>query len=135
MLLPKKIIVLLIVAFIVLFKFYNSYAEKFGYPVDNPIVSQTYNNYYSGRGYHTGIDYSQSSGLNIISSASGVVDFIVTLNENDHNMGNCVIIKHTLVTGGYVYSLYAHLNSIESGITVGTNVYKGQKIGVMGGSG
>lgn len=110
-------------------------AEKFAYPVDSPVVSQNYDNPYPGRGHHTGIDYDDASGLNIKASASGIVAYIMTLDGNDHGMGNCVIIEHKLTSGGTIYSLYAHLNSIASGISVGSIVTKGQFIGVMGGSG
>ena len=48
--------------------------------------------------------------------------------------GRYVIIKHT-VSGKTVYSFYAHMKSITSGIKKNKKVSKGQKIGVMGSTG
>lgn len=49
-----------------------------------------------------------------------------------------VLIKHEIMIGGitrYLYSSYVHLDSIAPGLTVGSKVYTGQFIGVMGNTG
>ena len=54
----------------------------------------------------------------------------------DHGMGNTVIIEHQLpVADNKIYSLYAHLASIEDGIAVEGLVAKGAVLGKMGASG
>ena len=120
--------------------------EKFRHPVASYTITQYYNNYRSGIGYHTGVDYSSSS-TSIYASASGT---IVTMQINgegcsgcsspgqgclDHGLGNTIILRHQLEGGGYIYSLYAHLSAFASGISLGDCVDKGQVIGSMGGTG
>jgi len=94
--------------------------------------------------YHTGIDYwnsgssapySHSSDI-IISIGDGVIEKINRLSGNDdHGLGNNVIIKHRLLNGEVIYSLYAHMYSIDSGLQVGNMISKGGRIGIMGASG
>ena len=86
--------------------------------------------------YHTGVDYSPYSGKPFIhASAYGKVVTIQQNGQNDHGMGNTVIIEHILENGGTVYSLYAHLDSIQDSLSMGNYVNKGTIIGIMGGSG
>jgi len=115
----------------------TSASELFGNPVNTPVVSCAFNSTTcaSPGNYHTAIDYGSASGSTIKSSARGTVASVTVNGQSDHGMGNCVIVGHQLLNGGIVYSLYAHLISIASGIAVGATVVKGQTIGVMGGSG
>jgi len=58
----------------------------------------------------------------------------------DHNMQGVVIVKHTLPAGGLlysgtIYSLYAHLASISTGLAVGQTVTRGAVLGNTGGDG
>lgn len=75
---------------------------------------------------HAGIDLVGSGDKKIHPISSGE---IVTINPVGINgLGNHVIIKHGVVKGKEVYSLYAHLskfNSISVGQTVATNVVIG----------
>jgi len=50
-------------------------------------------------------------------------------------MGNTVIIEHELEGGGKVYSLYAHLETIDPAVKEGAVVKANQVIGRMGASG
>ncbi len=52
----------------------------------------------------------------------------------DHGLGNTVIIKHQ-INNEEIYSLYAHLSSIEENIIEGVEIKKGGKIGKVGNSG
>ena len=65
---------------------------------------------------------------------------VVLVHENapgDHGMGNTVILRHTLpgTPAVRIYSLYAHLESISSGMVEGQLVAKGALVGRMGASG
>ncbi len=86
--------------------------------------------------YHTGWDIfgPGNKATYILASAYGVVDSIT----NEHNMGNCVIIRHKVVVNskgatGTFYTLYAHLASTT--VKVGQSVAGGDIIGVMGKTG
>jgi len=91
--------------------------------------------------HHTGIDLTGS--LIVHPTAPGKVVVIVSMGTPncyiDHGMGNVVIVQHELDVGRHlpkqVYSLYAHLDSIDSSISVGVYVDKTTNLGKMGGSG
>ncbi len=90
--------------------------------------------------YHTGIDYHATDGnKDILATNAGKIVSITYNGSQDHGMGNAVIIEHKIVNvqGGvqYLYSLYAHQDSVISGLYVGEAVVKGQKIGTMGSTG
>jgi len=85
--------------------------------------------------HHTALDYSKNGDRTIVSSNAGTIAKIEHMNRNDHGMGNNVIIKHELVNGSIIYSSYSHLDSILSSLAVGNTVNRGEKIGMMGGSG
>ena len=98
-----------------------------------PQTPQNYVNNY--RAYHTGVDLNYGSlpdsdfGMNVFSSASGVVVFANSLST----WGNIVIIQHDplrSVTGLVMYGRYAHLNAIA--VQVGQRVTRGQVIGTVG---
>lgn len=90
--------------------------------------------------YHTAVDYhkaSSSGSSAILASNDGDVVEIVKNGSNDHGLGNAVIIRHKLLSPSNqtIYSLYAHLSSISSGLAKGQIVVKGQVIGMIGSSG
>jgi len=102
---------------------------------------------------HAGIDFALNSDAkdkSVYSVADGKVVFAQTIGELDHGFGNTVIIKHDISSstpstpstssgqvnsGQVVYSLYAHLSSIDTGIEKGVIIKKGEKIGEIGNSG
>lgn len=83
--------------------------------------------YSSGRVYHLGVDLLGSSDT-VYATASGNV---VRAGRNNAN-GNYIVIQHTL-SGKTVYSFYAHL--ARSTVSAGTQVGKGQQIGIVGNTG
>jgi len=99
--------------------------------------NQVTNPYQSGS--HDGIDivkdYYQLD--TIVAHSAGTVTYVQkgygnnTGSTGNASYGNLVKIKHP---NGY-FTLYAHLDIVADGITVGTTVTKGQTIGVMGNSG
>lgn len=66
----------------------------------------------------------------VMATAGGVVAYI-----NDHpslsNYGRYIVLQHH-VNGMEIYSLYAHLSAVQSGLRVGQAVRAGEKIAVMG---
>lgn len=85
---------------------------------------------------HTAIDYRNSATDPwVYASNHGKVVRLEILNVNDMGMGTNVILEHELASGGTIYTSYSHLAFIEAGLTVGSLVEKGQRIGMMGGSG
>jgi len=89
--------------------------------------------------YHTGIDIHSTGNDDILASNVGKIVAIIQNGSSDHNMGNTIVIEHKIqnAQGGVetLYSQYSHLSSFMPGIYVQQVVTKGQKIGVMGGSG
>jgi murein DD-endopeptidase MepM/ murein hydrolase activator NlpD len=81
------------------------------------------------RSYHTGADMASSDG-NVYAAAKGVVKYV----GYDSGNGKHIILEHTL-NGKTVYTLYSHLDSYASGITVGKECSKGAKLGVYGSTG
>jgi murein DD-endopeptidase MepM/ murein hydrolase activator NlpD len=90
--------------------------------------------------HHTGIDYvGFGNRVDVLASNCGVVSFIQRNNGKDLGFGNAVILKHYVIINSSgktetVYTMYAHLESIAD-LRVGRAVSKGQKLGIMGGSG
>lgn len=111
--------------------------SEFRRPVSSASISCTFNTTQCAAPgkYHTGIDYGTGSGLTIYAVNCGTVALVQRNGQNDHGMGNCLVIRHRLSNGSTVYSLYAHLASIASGLSVGSTVSKSQVIAQMGGSG
>lgn len=125
-------------------------SEVFQWPADmnTCAVSNRYNALLSS-GYHSGMDVSGSGEQKILASASGRVVNIIKNDVGcasncegpgkgckDHGFGNTVIIEHQLINGKKIYSMYAHLASIEPGIEEGSYVKGGiTKIGIMGATG
>jgi Peptidase family M23 len=77
---------------------------------------------------HTGVDYFMDAGSSVRSICDGVVDYSSTNSANLNTIWNSfVIIRHNNC-GGYqtLYTYYGHLNSQ---VSAGQNVQKGQTIG------
>jgi len=66
----------------------------------------------------------------VMATADGTVAYI-NLRPSLSNYGNYVVLRH-LVEGLEVYSLYAHLGSVRSGLKPGQSLKAGDPIGVMG---
>lgn len=66
----------------------------------------------------------------ILAAADAQVAYI---NSRAHlsNYGNYIILRHS-IEGLEIYSLYAHLSAIRSGLKTGQNVKAGETIGTMG---
>lgn len=77
---------------------------------------------------HRGADIANSIGTPIVSAADGIVSYAGTLGT----YGNLVMVSHYL-EGQTFTTVYGHLSSI--GVSVGTEVEKGQYIGAMGNTG
>lgn len=80
---------------------------------------------------HQGFDYYAPTGTDVLSVGDGVVH---SVQYGHYSYGNCVTIRHTR-KNGYVYSFYAHLKDVASGIKSGKVVKKGNVIGHAGTTG
>lgn len=86
---------------------------------------------------HGGVDINLGSGDDdlgapIYATHDGQVTGVTKYNQGSNAGGNRVEIT---ASDGSLSTSYIHLNSINSGITVGTPIAEGQKLGTMGGSG
>lgn len=110
----------------------NAYGWK--YPLVKGCVTSEYTGFntrldYSGGGGHHAIDLDcVGEGTNVYAAAAGVVSRIALYDCG----GNAVYISHT-VNGKNYTSVYMHLLSIASGITVGKVVTDQTVIGYVGG--
>lgn len=81
--------------------------------------------------FHTGIDLNKTDDRDREAHVYAVADGVVTYAEKlEGSWGNVVIIEHFDTS----YSRSAHLLSIEDGISRGSAVRRGQKIGEIGGA-
>ena len=76
--------------------------------------------------FHTGIDIAAPFGTTVTAAAPGVV---VAVGHTSIGYGNYVLIGH----GGGIMTLYGHL--LETDVTVGATVARGQRIGLEGSTG
>jgi murein DD-endopeptidase MepM/ murein hydrolase activator NlpD len=76
--------------------------------------------------FHTGIDIAAAFGTTVTAAAPGV---IVAVGHSSIGYGNYVVIGH----GGGIMTLYGHL--LETDVTVGATVARGQRIGLEGSTG
>lgn len=81
---------------------------------------------------HKGVDIAQPGKHEVVAAAPGTVIRIVKNPKEGY--GNFVIVRHK-VSGVAFETLYAHLDSIEKGLVVGTYVKPGQKLGMQGDTG
>ncbi len=91
----------------------------------------------NGNRFHEGIDIApekrdwKGEALDTIHAfQSGIVTHISSVSGNS-SYGRYIVIEHS-GSNPAVYSLYAHLRSIQPGLKVGSRVTGGQVIGVMG---
>jgi peptidoglycan LD-endopeptidase LytH len=91
----------------------------------------------SGTRFHEGIDLlpialdRSGEALDpIVSVADGLVRYICH-RPGDGGYGRYVVVEHPDLVPA-VYTLYAHLSSIADGLGMGTQVQRGQKLGIMG---
>lgn len=66
----------------------------------------------------------------ILASAAGTVAYI-SANPALSNYGIYLLLRHS-IEGMEVYTLYAHLSTVEAGLRVGTTVKAGERIATMG---
>jgi murein DD-endopeptidase MepM/ murein hydrolase activator NlpD len=83
---------------------------------------------------HAGVDLApnpDAQDLNVYNIYDGKVVKIVRNGEDDHGLGNVVIVEHT-VNDKYVYALYSHLSEINQKLKEGNFIKKGEIIGKVG---
>lgn len=83
---------------------------------------------YRGSEFHTGIDFAAGQGSPIYAAGSGRV---IRAQSCSCGYGYYIIIDH----GGGIYTLYAHMYSWQSRVSVGSVVQKGQQIAAIGNNG
>lgn len=109
-------------------------ASGFSYPLVQGCVTSEYTGFnirtdYSGGGSHHGIDLDcVGEGTKVYATAIGVVTRITKFNCG----GNAVYIHH-VVNGRHYTSVYMHLLSVASGLSVGSVVTNQTVIGYVGG--
>ncbi|WP_309745483.1 MULTISPECIES: peptidoglycan DD-metalloendopeptidase family protein [unclassified Chamaesiphon] len=83
-----------------------------------------------GGAQHTGVDYFMDAGSNVRSICDGVVDYSSTNSANLKTIWNSFVIVRYNNCGGYqtLYAYYGHLNSQ---VSAGQNVQRGQTIGTL----
>jgi hypothetical protein len=81
-----------------------------------------------GGSQHTGVDYFMDAGSNVKSICDGIVDYSSTNSANLNTIWNSFVIIRYENCGGYqpLYAYYGHLNSQ---VSVGQNIQRGQTIG------
>lgn len=89
--------------------------------------------FYDGR-EHLAIDIPATRQTDVVASYDGVVAEITYNGNADSGYGNAVMLRHSY-QGKILYTRYAHMGSIRSGLTVGQNVSKGTPLGKVGASG
>ncbi len=86
---------------------------------------------------HAGLDlapYTDTQDKKVYSIYKGIIEKIHINGQQDAGLGNSIIIKHQ-INNTIVYSLYGHLDSINSNIKEGDQVTSGQAIGIVGNTG
>lgn len=86
--------------------------------------------------YHRGLDLSNGkNGSAVLSIGDGSVVDIKPSADNSSGFGICVTIRYHSSKIGNFCAIYAHLDSYDSTLTVGSFVKKGQEIGKVGNTG
>ncbi len=83
---------------------------------------------------HAGIDMSTKEAENVKSIYAGEIENIILTGDNDFGFGNTVIVKHQ-IDEQTVYSLYAHLETVDKNILIGQKINGGTILGKTGASG
>jgi murein DD-endopeptidase MepM/ murein hydrolase activator NlpD len=98
-------------------------------PLSRPAGGRVSSGYgYRGSEFHTGIDFANGQGSPIYAAANGRV---IRAQSCNCGYGYYIMIDH----GGGVFSLYAHMYSWQSQVSVGSVVKKGQRIASIGNNG
>lgn len=92
----------------------------------NPTLGACLSSGFGPRGArtHRGVDYHSQVGGPVMAAASGAI--VEMLYRDD--FGNMLLIDH----GAGVFTRYAHLATFQQGLTVGSRVSAGDRIGLMG---
>lgn len=106
---------------------------SWGWPTDSGYTLSSYYGYrpavFGEGNFHSGIDIAGTGyGSNVYSSNNGV---IARVGYSNDGLGYSIIIDHN---NGY-YSVYGHMSGFAPGMSLGTTVERGQKIGYVGSSG
>lgn len=115
--------------------------NTFGWPIDKGYITcYGFCPGYTAFNSHEGVDFGNGgdTNTNILATNDGVVMEVSNPSypsSSASSYGRQVMIKHTLSDGSNVYTHYAHLSKIASGLEVGDTVKKGTIIGKMGGTG
>ena len=100
------------------------------YPVNEPIqISDDYNEHVARNSGEPGTDFYNAAGTPVFAVESGVIRLV----KRDSSTARGRVVE--LNTNDGAYFAYLHLQSIWSGLTVGSTVTRGQYLGAMGGSG
>lgn len=111
-----------------------------GDPVANPRIRRNSTHHLYGKvrrdangnpRNHQGFDYYAPTGTPILSVGDGVIH---TIQKGHSAYGINITIRHNR-GNGYIYSFYAHLNDVVTGIKVGKVVRKGEVIAHAGTTG
>lgn len=78
---------------------------------------------------HPGVDFLGPDYAPVYAVADGLV---VVDKDNPGGYGHYIMIGHNLASGGYVWTLYAHLRMAKVGALLGHRVKQGQVIGHQG---
>ena len=104
---------------------------SWGWPTNSGYTISSYYGYrtFAGsREFHNALDIAGTGyGSNIYAANNGVIE----IRAYNSSYGNYIMINHN---NGY-YSLYAHMSSFASGLSVGSTVSRGQVIGYVGSTG
>lgn len=94
-----------------------------------------------GSTIHAGKDYCGSTSDDILAAGSGRISMVSNLFDksgtttDSRGLGKTIIIGHKMPDQSVVYTLYAHLSSINADIVAGKYVTKGYPIGKKGKTG
>ncbi len=107
---------------------------SWGWPTDSGYTFSSYFGYrlavFGEGNFHSGLDIAGTGyGSPIYAANNGVIETMKDLGNTSY--GKHIMINHN---NGY-YSLYAHMSSFASGISVGSTVSRGDIIGYVGSSG
>ena len=107
---------------------------SWGWPTESGYTFSSYYGYrlaiFGGDNFHSGLDIAGTGyGSKIYASNNGTIEVIRDLGNTSY--GKYIMINHN---NGY-YSLYGHMSSFESGLSVGSTVSRGDVIGYVGSTG
>jgi len=111
-------------------RFYNPWRRYRRFAGDRAHLDLDYYN-------HTGVDFKLKQDAidkHVYAVQDGKIARIIGVGKDDHGMGNTVILEHQ-TDKGQIYSLYAHLLSVKTGLQEGNMIQQGDMIGTIGNSG